>query len=485
MFLNHDIHQHTPSKSTVEPIFTDRPCIPNADHRSPVEISSPIQLVPTEVFTEIFSYLGPGDLDDIHIQAIVDECSQAAIIPPTHVCQRWRQIALSTPSLWNRITILVTANDSTKKVECVTSWLERGRDCPLFIKILCRGKGHNCQSGWDALLATVIGHSFRWQEAVFSAPFPFLVTDLTGIRNRLPLLQTLKLCLLKVNPPNAFEAAPMLRSIMDLNFMSLRSLSQLPWTQLTEVTVKGCSCTTALSMLKMMPRIVSFTSRLGYSANSPMTPPLCLPELRNLALYDGGSVDCFLDSLELPSLMKFSISEQSSSPPRWSTSLVSLIHRSGCYNIDILDLTLTSHSGSEPPSLDELLRATPKLKTLNMHNPSVTSHRHLCDHSMVRDLTASQLCVTGPYPAPELQTLFLDYWDNVEVQIFVDMVESRWRVDPGGPIKRIDSIRLRHIPGAAILEAVDMNRMREFVAEGLSIRVEVTSELQRLVNLGM
>ncbi|KZP23661.1 hypothetical protein FIBSPDRAFT_1042815 [Athelia psychrophila] len=474
MLLHDDVHQDMPSESAAESICTDRPRTSNADNRSPVEFSSPVQTIPAEIFAEILSYLGPGHLDD-DIQVILHTCARAAILPPTHVCQRWRQIALSTPSLWNRITVYLHYSDNTKAVECAETWLARGGDCPLFVKLLCRGQGVEHQSGWDALLATVIGHSCRWREASFGAPH--LNTDLTRIRNRIPLLQTLRLALPRVHPPNAFEAAPMLRSVVDLNSQSLRNFSELPWNQLTDVTANCCSFTQAHSMLQIMPRIVTFTAELKSSRPASMAF-LRLSHLRNLTLsYDGISIDCFFNFLELPSLTNFSFSEESGLGITWSTSLISLIHRSSC-DIATLDLTLSRNSGSMLPNLNELIRVTPKLKTLDIHNAfyAFSGRRGFQEYSrLVQALTASPACGAGPYPAPELQNLFLDYWEDFQVGLFVDMVESRWRVDLSGPVKRIDSIGLRHVPDAAIFDAVAMGRMREFVAEGLSVRVQVVS----------
>ncbi|KZP03343.1 hypothetical protein FIBSPDRAFT_969082 [Athelia psychrophila] len=231
-------------------------------------------------------------------------------------------------------------------------------------------------------------------------------------------------------------------------------------------------------MLKMMPRIVRFTAELQSFLQTPLTPPLRLSELRHLALsYSGIGIDCLLDSLELPSLAKLSLFERPGARTTWSTSLISLIHRSPCSDIATLDLALSRYSGSEPLSLDGLIRVTPKLQTLDVCNEihAFYSHRGSRDHSrLVQALTASPAC--GTHPVPELQTLLLDYWDDLQVQLFVDMVESRWRVDsPGGPIKRIDCISLRRVPDAAIFDAVAMARMREFVAEGLTLRVEVVA----------
>ncbi|KZP03342.1 hypothetical protein FIBSPDRAFT_858228 [Athelia psychrophila] len=127
--------------------------------------------------------------------------------------------------------------------------------------------------------------------------------------------------------------------------------------------------------------------------------------------------------------------------------------------------------------MDELIRVTPKLKTLDIHNDihALVAYRESRDYSrFVKALTAT--CGTGLYPAPELQTLLLDYWKGFRVRLFVDMVESRWRVDSsGGSVKRINSVRLRRVPDAAIFNAVAMERLREFAAEGLTIEVEVVT----------
>ncbi|KZP29783.1 hypothetical protein FIBSPDRAFT_179396 [Athelia psychrophila] len=454
-------------------ISTTWPRTFKAEHFCHSESLPTINSVPPEVFIEILSYLKPNS--DHGRRYYQNDCSRAEIIPPTHVCQLWRQIALSTPSLSTHINIKLNSRDGTKEVECLTSWLVRGKKCPLFIDLRCYG---HCaaleQSAWDALLVLAIQHSYRWREASFESPLP---TNLSAVRNNVPLLQTLRFPRCDIAPPNDFETAPMLRSVTSTfhhNYGQPISFGQLPWTQLTNVIANDCSTLSVLAMRQMMPNIIDF---LAYCSGRPQQPEfsiprcLCLSKLQSLDLSGEIDVDDLLDCLELPSLASFSFWEHFDTPTIWSTSLLSLIHRSSCYNVDTLNLSPERCCESEEPSLDELIRATPKLKTLDLINETGDT-RHWDCSKIIQALTASPICGTNPYPAPELEKLHLGYAKDFQVQAFVEMVESRWRVEGGGPVKRIHSIYLRYVPDTSIFDYMTMGRLRKFAAEGLHIRVD-------------
>lgn len=111
--------------------------------------------------------------------------------------------------------------------------------------------------------------------------------------------------------------------------------------------------------------------------------------------------------------------------------MLSLIHRSSC-NVDTLNITPDIFSKSDEPSLDELIQATPKLKTVDLINWLPGDCWHWDCDKLIKALTASPVCGTNPYPAPELEKLYMGYAKDFQAQAFVDMVESRWRVEPGG-----------------------------------------------------
>lgn len=51
-------------------------------------------------------------------------------VSTSHVCRRWRQIAISTPQLWSTITVF-----STRSLPCVDEWLRRSGAAPLGVRL--------------------------------------------------------------------------------------------------------------------------------------------------------------------------------------------------------------------------------------------------------------------------------------------------------------------------------------------------------------
>ena len=95
-------------------------------------LTSPIRTIPPEILTEIFYYLKGDYRDELPARA------RAGSLLPTHVCQQWRQIALSTPSLWNNIYIngsSVSESIRSSEVKCIKAWLARSKNCPLSINL--------------------------------------------------------------------------------------------------------------------------------------------------------------------------------------------------------------------------------------------------------------------------------------------------------------------------------------------------------------
>ncbi|KAJ6491036.1 hypothetical protein C8R45DRAFT_901342 [Mycena sanguinolenta] len=69
-------------------------------HAQNMSILSPLRRVPTEILGEIFSWTLPLSLSH---QSVVDVENCPWVL--THVCRRWRAVALSTPSLWSLIIV--------------------------------------------------------------------------------------------------------------------------------------------------------------------------------------------------------------------------------------------------------------------------------------------------------------------------------------------------------------------------------------------
>ncbi|KAH9994210.1 hypothetical protein BJV77DRAFT_916545, partial [Russula vinacea] len=73
----------------------------------------PVNRLPTELLVHIFGFLGGG----------------AFVVPASHVCRRWRDIALDTPSLWT----VIRENDDMFAAQC---FMERSKNAKLDVSVL-------------------------------------------------------------------------------------------------------------------------------------------------------------------------------------------------------------------------------------------------------------------------------------------------------------------------------------------------------------
>ncbi|KZP28627.1 hypothetical protein FIBSPDRAFT_245318 [Athelia psychrophila] len=429
---------------------------------------SPIQLIPTEILIEIFSYLKPG------VRDLNTTPAQGGSLLPTHVCQQWRQVALSTPTLWNHISACVDASQRNTRLmlECVEAWLTRTRDCPLSINIRCQLTGS--PDIWNALLDLLLPQSHRWRHAAIASLHK---TDLSRVRNNLPLLETLDLSLLYPEhvSTDSFENTPMLKTVFVDVRNGYRKSGGLPWSQLTYFKAAGCTVAQAFSLLQNMHNVVTFVAHLYNGESDSKTPtfhPLRLFKLQTLELSYASGVESLFDCLYLPSLTHFSFWESNSgSTVDWGVQLVSLIQRSSCH-LKSLQFTLQSARGQA--SVDDVIRVSPKLEHLYL---APLEYGTTWGYgSVIRSLTASSAGGARLNPVPELHNLGLVYARGFQPQDFVEMVESRWRLGremSEGPVARIRSVRLGWVPHAAVFDPAALARLSEFAEEGLDIAVHI------------
>ncbi|KAJ6580866.1 hypothetical protein B0H19DRAFT_844203, partial [Mycena capillaripes] len=66
------------------------------------EILSPLRRMPSEVLSEIFSWISPSLRTELARRRFDVEDSPWVL---THISSRWRAVSISTPSLWSRIAI--------------------------------------------------------------------------------------------------------------------------------------------------------------------------------------------------------------------------------------------------------------------------------------------------------------------------------------------------------------------------------------------
>ena len=432
---------------------------------------SPIRTTPPEILAEIFSYL-KGDYCDKG-----PAYARAVSLFPTHVCQQWRQIALSIPSLWDSVYISggsISESIRNSEVECIKTWLARAKDCPLSINLRrvdswWDDNDFQTDYAYDAIFKILLQHSHRWQHAILVSTSG---TDFSSLRNNLPLLETLEIdCPVSdhtIIVGNAFEIAPRLSNVT----ISSGTINILPWAQLKVFTTDvDLSILQSLTLLQQMPNIISFHTETFYNESEMLGTigtPLQMSKLERLSVLDIAmfSMARYLRCLTLPSLTSIKLSSDGPHrgvPDDWVLATISMIQQSSC---SIKSLEVTSGKWDGQATLGDLFRVTPQLQTFHIGWNTEYDFGQFVGFLMAPLGTSSTACL-----APKLQHIKLLYLPPFEPQAFVDMVNSRWRVTPGGSIARLGSIELFNIPSATIFDSSHLEHLGEFAAEGLDIKL--------------
>ncbi|KAJ7291833.1 hypothetical protein C8J57DRAFT_1588571 [Mycena rebaudengoi] len=212
---------------------------PHSDFVPPLQLldtserEAPITTLPPELICEIFAWTLP-------VKTYMKEesrwrlplCAQLKGSPWIlgHVCQQWRAMALSCPTLWSSITVFVPSTP-IYFMPILEAQLHRSADSPLDIFIVAKSTGWRSPN--QECLQMLIGCCGRWR-SLYTEELEIF----DRIRNRLPLLKELV-----VDPRIPFRAKDKIND----TFLNAPSLSKVvlassywmpdfifPWAQLTE-----------------------------------------------------------------------------------------------------------------------------------------------------------------------------------------------------------------------------------------------------------
>ncbi|KAF7352140.1 F-box domain-containing protein [Mycena venus] len=314
----------------------------------------PILTLPNEIVSEIF----------IHVLPVYPRCpSLTGLLSPTsltHICTKWREIALSTPALWRAIPLPDTDISVERLAHIFDLWLKRSGSCPLSI-----GLDGECD-GMDAsdLLASFIPYRWRWEylKIVISS------SHLAALEGGMPLLRHLNLELFSATNDAVISDVPLLRSVV-LNDIATWKVT-LPWAQVTSLALNRVHLHECVPILQQTPNLVYCELRLFFSDDDLGTDVLTLPCLESLALNDPGHQPLipYLEAFVTPALHRLRVPERFLGYSPIGT-LQSFISKSGS---KLQDIRITGDRALPKTFYREAFRSVERLSFSRRYNDWMT-----------------------------------------------------------------------------------------------------------------
>ncbi|KAF8214837.1 hypothetical protein K438DRAFT_1802229 [Mycena galopus ATCC 62051] len=384
-----------------------------------------------------------------------------------HICQYWRDVALASANLWSDIVIV---NVNEYPVEQLQTLLGRAENSPLKFRFWAPNAGRQNPRVRE-LLQIMVACSDRWRSAsIFITPSDW--TLLAPLRGRLSMLRSLRIdvsdfegfyrsnATVSEDIVDPFELAPALRDATLEDLSGLPHPLVLPFQQLTRLQVIT-SYGAIGALLPTAPNLEMATLDFTNLSSDSEIPLLCLPHLRRLYLTS----QLFLDHLELPALEEIYMLDTHPTSP-----FLSLVER--CPTIRLTTLRLAWYTST---NISRILEACPTVETLGLQMISVNA----AGSEVFSDLTVrrpSAMAYTGVGHSLQSISLAID-GALIVTELFVDMVESRWRVPAeGSPFRRLRSVELLITDGGTVDRTRWENRLAGLREEGLRVSVLDGSE---------
>ncbi|KAK7021266.1 F-box domain-containing protein [Favolaschia claudopus] len=273
----------------------------------------PVLTLPNEIIFQIF----------IHFIPVYPACSPFAgpnsPLLLTHICGKWREIAIATPELWRAVSL----SGACSAYDPNDMWLNRAGQSLLSIRIIAE---EGCSL--DVPFAATIPHASQWE--YFHLRLGQEEPHFPDVDCSLPLLRHVDLDFendLPIEEFLVFNDSPSMRS-GTLNGAASRSVL-LPWLQLTSLFLHDVRSSHCVHILREAINLNNCRLDLLSFVFEPSEPPVILPDLRRFELNGNRLTSACLDSFVLPALSRFDVS-QTVLEPRPIDALESFVSKSGC-----------------------------------------------------------------------------------------------------------------------------------------------------------
>ncbi|KAJ7609013.1 hypothetical protein FB45DRAFT_845586 [Roridomyces roridus] len=268
-------------------------------HQRSLPIVSPLRRMPPEILSEIFLWTLPSPAD---LAPGLPMLKTRWVL--SQVSRRWREVALSTPSLWS----LVSVSDERKAdpLPMIQAQVQHARS----LKIHFYGSDTGDTKAQTRSFAFLSEHSLRWEE-LFVRLIPGVVPLMSTLRGRLPSLRRLSIVWGNAESQDGIESIKCFEtasSLEDVGFASDFAYIPIPFPtgRLTSYRVEG-PLELHLGVLKMAPNIIEARVMVAYDLDQPWPKPsdpaIDMLHLKRLCVTH---VEV-LDHLRAPSLAEIAI----------------------------------------------------------------------------------------------------------------------------------------------------------------------------------
>jgi hypothetical protein len=292
------------------------------------QMPTSVNLLPEDVLREIFKYSVPPESENCHYKKIHFEPS--CILVLTHVCSRWRQIALSMPFLWSTICVSnmngdeVPFNLCRPNVEHVMhEWFSRAASVPRTLSIAIGPSNKEDLIPINTILASYLFRRLSVSEKR-TASEPLI--DLPN--------QALE-CLEDSNVERSSVKFPHDGKLSNFRSLSLRYVSRrgfqrlsvgIPWSQLRHLTLsRFCISSDLLFNVLKQCSYLEYCNIECLALDLPALEPfvnITLPNLQSFRFYfynnDSHAMEC-LRRLAVPSVNTLYLTYLISTSTHWST----------------------------------------------------------------------------------------------------------------------------------------------------------------------
>jgi len=315
--------------------------------RGAINVSRSINRLPPEILVHIFNFVpsSPRSRDEsassLIWPSLFDFKDVNSLLGVTHVCRRWRDIALGSSTLWTTI-------DEHSHHAAASAYVERSRETSL--KILVNSYTHPFIKGIyqsaSARISTLY-HRSHYGAVVNSLNFAAERLEAFGLE-----------ILAGVGSLSSYSAAPLL---FDGKAPRLKVLvlSRVPWlpanrfSTLTHLSISENFVMTLSGLLDFLSGtpylldLIIMSSRVIETEVTQKGPTVNLNCLRRLAMgkVDAAFVSCFLSHVALPSHMALRLFDLDTDLRSDMSFLQSLPHIPLIDDLDKLSLTVHTHEG--------------------------------------------------------------------------------------------------------------------------------------------